>query len=195
MRKCRPEAVDTVRRFSAIATVAAISLTGLVGITSTAYAANGPSPSSTTSPKFNVDEFHRINNESLDDFAKDVQKHNPEHKQSGLAPDENGIRWDTDGCSDPSGAFKGGDAEIACMRHDVNYRTLQQNSKWNAQSHADADHKLESDLGTLESQHRTSSLQGEGIYAGAAGGSRLPSSINGIPNYDGSSDSPLSTNR
>ncbi len=187
----------TVRAASAGAAVAALGITGIVGLASTAHADDGPSSSGVVFPgdSFDSEAFNRIMNEPLDEFAQEEQTNNPTGSNDPIV-DGNGIRWDTDGCSDPTGQFGGGDARIACERHDVAYRTLQQDGLWNADSMNDANRNFTDDLSTLQQQGRISETQEIGLGVGAGVGSNLPGSafgyeINGLPEYDGSSGSPF----
>ncbi|ANP51051.1 hypothetical protein AVL59_16740 [Streptomyces griseochromogenes] len=197
MRQHRAAAVSAARRVSAGAAVAALGITGLVGFASTAYADDGSSSGSVEFPddSLNTEAFNRIMHEPLDEFAQEEQANNPAGSNDPIV-DANGIRWDTDGCSDPTGEFGGGDARIACERHDVAYRTLEQNDLWNADSMNDANRNFTDDLSTLQQQGRISETQEVGLGVGAGVGSNLPSSafgyeINGLPQYDGSTGSPF----
>ncbi|MFI6689348.1 hypothetical protein [Streptomyces sp. NPDC050485] len=194
MRQQRSGVVRAARRVCAGAAIAALSVTGIVGLTSSAYADDGGRSVSFPGDNFNASDFNRIMNESPDDFAAEERANNPEGIQDRPVVDGNGIRWDTDGCSAP-GILKGGDAEIACQRHDVGYRTLQQNGLWNEDSMSDANRRFDSDLTSMENAGRVSTAQGELLSGGVAVGTNLPSSaggyeINGLPAFDGSSGSP-----
>ncbi|MER6384204.1 phospholipase A2 [Streptomyces sp. NPDC001250] len=189
------------QRFSAGAAVATLSLTGLLGATSAAYADDAPSPSGVSFPnsQFSVDNFNRIMHEPLDQFAQEEQENNPTRSQgpNPIKPpagpeviDDNGIRWDADGCS-TSDVLRGGAAEIACKRHDVAYRTLQTNGRWNEDSMSDANRQFDADLTTLENEGKTSPVQGEPLSGGVAVGTNLPSFVNDLPAFDGSSGSPF----
>ncbi|GHI10488.1 hypothetical protein AQI88_30965 [Streptomyces cellostaticus] len=192
MRKHREVAVRSARRVAASAAVAALGITGLVGLASTAHADDDPSSSSVEFPadSLNTEAFNRIMHEPLDEFAQEEQTNNPTGSNDPIV-DGNGIRWDTDGCSDPTGQFGGGDARIACERHDVAFRTLQQNDLWNADSMNDANRNFTDDLSGLQQGGRISETQEIALGAGAGVGSNLPSSVNGLPSYDGSTDSPF----
>ncbi|OLZ74657.1 hypothetical protein AV521_03385 [Streptomyces sp. IMTB 2501] len=197
MRKHRAPTTRATRRVSASATVAALGITALLGLASTAHADDGSSSGSVNFPadSLNTEAFNRIIHEPLDDFAKEEQANNPTGSNDPIV-DNNGIRWDTDGCSDPTGLFGGGDARIACERHDVAFRTLQQNDLWNADSMNDANRNFTNDLSTLQQQGRIDEAQEVGLGVGAGVGSNLPSSVlgsevNGLPQYDGSKGSPF----
>lgn len=173
---------------------ATLGITGLGLASGTAFAED-------SKPSFNADRFGELMNEPLDTFAAQQKQHDPDDK----TPDADGIRWDRDGCSAPDSAdslgtavgqpLKGTPADDACNRHDAGYRTLQENHKWNPNSHKDADRRFEDDLLGLYQAGKISGLQVEALYGGVAIGSRLPSKvgdteINGLPAYDESTDSP-----
>ncbi|MEU8975695.1 hypothetical protein AB0D11_41960 [Streptomyces monashensis] len=200
--KHRVATVRAVRRVSAGAAVATLGLTGLVGLASSAYADDGSPSSSVEFPadSLNTEAFNRIMHEPLDQFAQEIDANNPKGsdgmRSNDPIVDGDGIRWDTDDCSDPTGEFGGGDANLACERHDVAYRTLEQNHLWNADSMNDANRNFTDDLSTLQQQGRISEAQELGLGVGAGVGSNLPSSafgheINGLPEYDGSTGSPF----
>ncbi|MEV0369624.1 phospholipase A2 [Streptomyces sp. NPDC050636] len=170
------------RRLSVGIATAALSITGIGLIAANAQAGTPQQP-------FPKERFNQLMDLPLEDFTAEAKKHDPKDK----TPDQDGIRWDSDGCSVPEPLaqhLKGGPAEDACVRHDVAYRSLQQNGLWNAKSKGDADWKLEDDLQKLNADGKVPEYQEILIALGAGVGSSLPSAVNGLPAYDGSADSP-----
>ncbi|GHE12617.1 hypothetical protein [Streptomyces alanosinicus] len=103
MPKHRATRVLTARRVSATATAAvAAGLTGLLGFASAAHAETGPSSSNVTAPAdtFDKENFNRIMHEPLDQFAQDMQAHNPTLSNDRVV-DGDGIRWDTTAAPTP----------------------------------------------------------------------------------------------
>ncbi|MEU1409268.1 phospholipase A2 [Streptomyces sp. NPDC005728] len=174
-----------------VATVA-LGVTGLGFSGGTAFADSG---------SFNANKFRELMTEPLDTFASTQKQHDP----NDSTPDADGMRWDRDGCSVPGPVnsaatfmgqpLRGTPADDACNRHDAAYRTLQKAGRWNPNSHADADRRFAADLHDLQQGGKISEVQETGLALGAGLGSKLPSAIgsteiNGLPEYDGSTDSP-----
>ncbi|UQA94151.1 phospholipase A2 [Streptomyces halobius] len=169
------------RRLAVGIATAAFGISGLGFLAASAQAAPPPT--------FSTERFNELMSLPLDRFMEEAKKHDPADK----TPDENGIRWDNDGCSDPFGIFKGGRAEDACVRHDMGYRTLQQNGMWNKSSKPEIDKKFYDDLKNLHDANAvdTPLWQKFGLEWGVYIGTEIPCKPYPIlPCYDQSTEVP-----
>ncbi|MFI6056091.1 hypothetical protein ACIBCO_39245, partial [Streptomyces violascens] len=78
-----------------------MSITGIVGLTSTAHAASGARSIALPDHTFKVSDFNRLTYESPDGFVKAQQAHTPQAIQFRPAVGDSGIWWHTDRCFAP----------------------------------------------------------------------------------------------
>ncbi|MEU5533955.1 phospholipase A2 [Streptomyces sp. NPDC020362] len=170
---------------------AALGVTG-IGLTATsAHAEEASTP-------FSADAFKAVMNSPLDDFAKYsserdnyVKEHPEEFKQRQgkygpeIVDKETGIRVDTDGCSVPgwlqgaTGIGPDSPAQVACQRHDLGYRTLQENHLWSQAGKDQIDARFRSDLEELRREGKLEQYQVTDLDVGGTLGSQLPKSVLG----------------